>query len=103
MFDVFFTKYLGHYWSNERLMMRYTSQSQDDTKITSRVDDGLVPIAYIVQVYNRGLSFETPCADSIRRDLKKVHATYTLPLGRLTFESITWYKLPNSNIWQSLE
>ena len=102
VFEHLFTRYIGKIYGGKTVILE-TKKNGDNTKITSRTRRGQVPYEFMSTKFNKGLSFETKCNDVIKRDVKEFNVTYTLPLGNLTIDCMTWIQMPNSDIWQSLE
>lgn len=103
IFEKLFKRHVGKEYEDGKLTMGYTQKSAGKCTYTSRIDNGFVPIGFMSKVFRKGLPWTTISADSITRDISKVHVTWTLPLGNISIEVIAKARLPNSSVWQSLE
>lgn len=102
IFEKLFFDKNGTKWGNEIFYMEYTHKSGANKKCTSRVPQGKIPYEYLSATFNKKLSWQIQCADSIQRDIKEINVTYTHLLGNLNMEMTTMYLLPYSTTWQSL-
>ena len=103
MFKLIFFDNVGKVYNGEVFFMKYTKKEGKEQTATSRVPNGKVPYTFFCITFNKKLSFETRCGDSIDRDLKDINVTYNLPCGNLRCEATTIFRLPYSDQWQSLD
>lgn len=101
IFDELFRKHKGTTWDGQLFALREKFSKPGHSKTTTDFEDNELPYGFICSKFNNNLSFKVTRQDHIQTDLKKVNLVYTKPLGILTIEALTWWKMPHSPGWQS--
>ena len=103
VFNELFGKYKGTEWDGKTFIMEEKYSKPGHSTTTTKIPDGELPYGFLCSKFNNNLNFIVTGNDQIQRDLKKVDLTYSKPLGICILDAVTWWKMPNSDRWQSLE
>lgn len=102
IFKKLFSDHFNKIYGGQLFYMETKTSGQKKT-ITSKFPNCLVPKQFMIEKFNKGLSWKIIDSSKTKRDIKTFDVTYHEPSGNLTIECITRWKPSGACRWQSFQ